>query len=78
MSTGFDAGEYYKVFWGDGPVCGSYMNLHKHKNTGAGYHFLLEEIFPTQGLNLGLLSLLHWQEDSFPQCHLGSPGERLP
>ena len=25
------------------------------KNIGVGYHILLQEIFPTQGLNLGLL-----------------------
>ena len=25
------------------------------KNTGVGYHFLLQGIFPTQGWNLGLL-----------------------
>ena len=44
------------------------------KNTGAGCHFLLQEIFPTQGLNPGL-----------PQCrqmlyhlsHQGSPLEPL-
>ena len=29
------------------------------KNTGMGYHFLLQGIFPTQGLNL---SLLHWRQ----------------
>ena len=29
------------------------------KNTGVVYHFLLQEIFPTQGS-----SLLHWQVDS--------------
>ena len=29
------------------------------KNTGAGCHFLLEEIFPTQGWNPCLLCLLH-------------------
>ena len=29
------------------------------KNTGVGHHFLLWGIFPTQGLNLGLLHLLH-------------------
>ena len=29
------------------------------KNTGEGCHFLLQEIFPTQRLNLSLLSLLH-------------------
>ena len=28
------------------------------KNTGAGYHFLLQGIFPTQGLNPRLLNLL--------------------
>ena len=31
------------------------------KNTGVGCHFLLQEIFLTQGSNLCLLSLLHWQ-----------------
>ena len=30
-------------------------------------------IFPTQGSNPGLLSLLHWQADSLPLHHLGSP-----
>ena len=38
------------------------------KNTGVGCHALLEDwkgIFPTQGLNLHLLCLLHWQVDSF-------------
>ena len=31
------------------------------KNTGVGCHALLQGIFPTQGLNPRLLSLLHWQ-----------------
>ena len=31
------------------------------KNTGVGCHFLLQGIFPTQGLNPHLLHLLHWQ-----------------
>ena len=35
------------------------------KNTGVGCHFLLQGIFPTQGLNPGLLHLLHWQADEF-------------
>ena len=43
------------------------------KNTGAGCHFLLQEIFPTQELNRQLLCLLHWQADPLPLCHLGSP-----
>ena len=33
------------------------------KNTGLGCHFLLQEIFPTQGSNLRLLCLLHGQEE---------------
>ena len=33
------------------------------QNTGVGYHFLLQGIFPTQGPNSGLL---HWQADSLP------------
>ena len=36
-------------------------------------HFLIQQIFLTQGLNLSLLSLLHWQVDSLPVRHLGSP-----
>ena len=28
---------------------------------------------PTQGPNPNLLSLLHWQADCLPLCHLGSP-----
>ena len=31
-----------------------------------GCHALLQEIFPTQGLNLNLLHLLHWQVGSLP------------
>ena len=35
------------------------------KNTGVGCHFLLQGIFPTQGLNL---HLLHWLADSLPRA----------
>ena len=35
------------------------------KNTGVGCHFLLQCIFPTQGSNLHLQHLPHWQADSF-------------
>ena len=31
---------------------------------------LLQEIFPTKGLNTHLLCLLHWQADSLPLSHL--------
>ena len=34
------------------------------KNTGIGSHVLLQGIFPTQGSNLCLLCLLHWQAGS--------------
>ena len=35
-------------------------------------HFILQGIFPTQRLNLHLLHLLHWQEDSLPLNHIFS------
>ena len=38
------------------------------KNTGVGSHFLLQGIFPTQGLNP---CLLHWEADSLPFSHVG-------
>ena len=37
-----------------------------------GSHFLLQGIFLTQGSNLRLLYLLHWQVDSLPLHDLGS------
>ena len=40
------------------------------KNTEMGYHFLLQGIFPTRGLNP---RLLHWQVHSLPLSHLRSP-----
>ena len=36
------------------------------KNTGVGCHSLLQGIFQTQGSNLQLLRLLHWQAGSLP------------
>ena len=45
------------------------------KNTGVGCHFLLQRIFPTQGLNLRLLL---WQVDSLPLSHQGSPFVPVP
>ena len=41
------------------------------KNTGVGCHFILQEIFLTQGSNLCLLCLLHWQADSLSLSHPG-------
>ena len=45
------------------------------KNPRVGCHFLLQGIFLTQGLKSRLLCLLHWQADSLPLSHLGSPTE---
>ena len=39
----------------------------------SGYHFLSLGIFLAQGWKIHLLSLLHWQADSLPLSHLGSP-----
>ena len=36
------------------------------KNTGMGWHALLQGIFPTQGWNLCILHFLHWQVGSLP------------
>ena len=40
------------------------------KNTGVGFHSLLQGIFHTQGSNP---HLLYWQADSLPLNHQGSP-----
>ena len=47
------------------------------KNTGIGYHSLLQWIFPTQGLIPKLLYLLHWQVNSLPLAPPGKPQEHL-
>ena len=40
------------------------------KKTGMGFHFLLQGTFPTQRSDL---HLLHWEVDSLPLRHQGSP-----
>ena len=45
------------------------------KNTGVGCHALLQGIFLTQGSNLPLLRLLHWQGGSLPLEPPGKPSE---
>ena len=42
------------------------------KNTGLGFHFLLQGIFLTLRSNLRLLCLLHWQAGSLPLAPSGS------
>ena len=43
------------------------------KNTRVGCHFPLQGIFPTKGLNLHLLRLLHWQAVFLPLAPPGKP-----
>ena len=42
-----------------------------------GCHALLQEIFPTQGLNPSPLHLLHWHTDSLPLAPAGKPIPRI-
>ena len=44
------------------------------KNTGVDCHALLQGIFPTRGLNLRLLCLLHWQAASLALAPPRKPG----
>ena len=47
------------------------------KNTGVGWHALLQGIFPTQGSNMHLLRLLPQQVGFLPLAPLGKPGKPL-
>ena len=44
----------------------SFHGIVQARNTRVGCHFLLQGDLPTQGPNLCLLHLLHWQADSLP------------
>jgi len=46
--------------------------LYPSKNAGVGCYFLFQGIFPSQGVKLSLLWLLHWQVDLYLLSHLGS------
>ena len=51
------------------------------KNTGVGCHALLQGIFPTHGLNLGLLHcriLYHWATREAPKSSFGNLNPTLP
>ena len=61
---------FFVTPWTSPPVSSSWN--FPGKNTGAGCHFLLWGIFPTQGWNWSLLHLLHWQADSLSLHHLRS------
>ena len=43
------------------------------KHTGVGRQFLLQGVFPTQGLNPRVLCVLHWQADSSSLAPPGKP-----
>ena len=61
---------------GDSPQGSSVHGPFPSKNTGTvGCHTLLQGIFPTQGLNPGVLRLLRWQAGSLP---LAPPGKHFP
>ena len=47
------------------------------KNTEVRCPVFLQGLFLTQRLNPPLLHLLHWQVNSLPLSHLGSPTHRL-
>ena len=47
------------------------------QNTGVDRHALFQGIFLTQGLNLCLLHLLHWQAGSLPLVPPGKPWEKV-
>ena len=54
----------------DGSLPGSAVHgIFPGKNTGVGYHFLLQGIFPTQGSNPGLL---HCRQTLYRLSHQGS------
>ena len=52
------------------PPGSSVHGIFPGRNTGVGCHFLLQEIFPTQGLNPGLP---HCRQTLCPLSHQGSP-----
>ena len=58
---------------GCNPLGSSVHGIFPGKNTGVSCYFLLQGIFPTQESNPHLLRLLHWEADSLPPHHLGSP-----
>ena len=50
----------------------------REAHTGVGCHFLLQGIVPTQGSNLRLLHLLHWQVNSPSQGSPRKPQSIIP
>ena len=55
------------------PPGSSVHGIFKARNTGVSCHFLLQVIFPIQGLKLCLLYLLHWQAEPVSLVPPGKP-----
>ena len=53
------------------------MGFFFRRNTGVGYHSLLQGIFLTQGSNPCLFHLLHWKLCSLPLAPPGKPSHCL-
>ena len=58
MLSRFSHAQLFATLW-NSPPGSSIPGDSPGKNTGVGCHVLLQEIFPTQGSNSGLLQLLH-------------------
>ena len=55
------------------PPGSSVHGILQAKNTGVDCHALLQGIFPTEGSNLRLFHILHWQVGSLPLVPPGKP-----
>ena len=76
MLSHFSSVQLFEMLWtvaNPAPPGSSVHGGSSGKNTGVGCHALLQEIFLTQGSNLHLLCLLHWQMGSLPLVPLGKP-----
>ena len=62
-----------KAFWSYHSIAFRFENSMDVSSTVC--HFLLQGIFPTQGLNLCLPCLLHFRQILYPLCHWGSPSD---
>ena len=60
------------------PPGSSVHGISSEKNTRVGCHFLLQGIFPMQGLNPSLSCLLHWQAGSLPSATWEAPLSLVP
>ena len=69
----FSRVQLFATLWLHNPPGSSLHEDSPGKNTGVGCHFLLQGIFLTQGSNLHLFCLLHWQPGSLLLAPPGKP-----